>query len=347
MNVIRLGIIGTGQISKDFVEAARLSNRYVVTAVYGRSAESAGKFAADMGIIGIYTNIDQFCESDVFDVAYIGTPNSTHFLHALTVIRHGKHVIVEKPSFSTTKEWDRIDREAALKGCLVFEAARHLHERNFQLVEEWISEHRHELDGAVLSFAKYSSKYDSYLAGNRPNIFTTEFAGGAIADLGVYPLYAAVDWFGIPHDVEYFVTKLESGVDAIGVAILHYNGFMVTIHVGKNINMTLPSEIYFGRKTLRLDNISMTQSIELLENGEVVANLEDTPAAHYMLGEVSAFADVIENREDELQIARYTSWRVLSRQVLYVLKELRHKGGILFPADEVENMDSYLKEQGF
>ncbi|RTK47929.1 gfo/Idh/MocA family oxidoreductase, partial [Enterococcus faecalis] len=94
--------------------------------------------------------------------------------------------------------------------------------------------------------------YDAVLAGEEPNIFSPHFSGGALADLGVYPVYAAVAWFGKPQDVHYFARKLPTGVDGIGTAVLRYADFDVTIQTGKIADSELRSEIYFEDRTLDL-----------------------------------------------------------------------------------------------
>ncbi len=63
---------------------------------------------------------------------------------------------------------------------------------------------------------KYSSRYDQVLDGEEPNIFSTHFSGGALMDLGVYLVYAAVAWFGMPKEVHYFPRKISTGVDGLG-----------------------------------------------------------------------------------------------------------------------------------
>ncbi|MBC6498565.1 Gfo/Idh/MocA family oxidoreductase [Weissella confusa] len=64
--------------------------------------------------------------------------------------------------------------------------------------------------------------FDAYLAGEEPNVLTREFSAGALTDLGVYPLYAAIALFGMPKESHYFATPLRNGADGRGIAILRY-----------------------------------------------------------------------------------------------------------------------------
>ena len=54
------------------------------------------------------------------------------------------------------------------------------------------------LRSAMFPYIQYSSRYDLFLQGEEPNIFSSTFSGGALVDLGVYPLFLAVGLFGEP-----------------------------------------------------------------------------------------------------------------------------------------------------
>ncbi|MGH2195790.1 gfo/Idh/MocA family oxidoreductase, partial [Enterococcus faecalis] len=72
-----------------------------------------------------------------------------------------------------------------------FEAARNIHEQSFQKIAELLPLKKQIL-GANFTYMKYSSRYDQVLEGKERNIFSPHFSGGALADLGVYLVYAAL-----------------------------------------------------------------------------------------------------------------------------------------------------------
>ncbi|MEG0475785.1 MAG: gfo/Idh/MocA family oxidoreductase, partial [Carnobacterium sp.] len=96
-------------------------------------------------------------------------------------------------------------------------------------------------------------------------IFSLKFSGGALSDLGVYPVYAALSWFGVPKSSHYFCTKIATGVDGKGTVILRYDTFDVTINTGKIANSYLPSEIYGLNKTLSMDSVSGITTVEIID----------------------------------------------------------------------------------
>ena len=93
--MFKLGIIGTGSISNEFIKAAHSTGDYQLAAVYSRTLASAERFVQNYENTALYTEMLDFLSSDL-DVVYIASPNSLHFKHAKVAILARKHVIVEK-----------------------------------------------------------------------------------------------------------------------------------------------------------------------------------------------------------------------------------------------------------
>jgi predicted dehydrogenase len=149
-----------------------------------------------------------------------------HYGQAAKAINAGKNVIVEKPAFS---ESDGIcQARGAAPSVRFFEAARHIHTDAFRSIAERVRD-MEAISGAVFPYMKYSSKYDEFLAGETPNIFTARFSGGALQDLGIYLVYDAIALFGVSLSAEYHPLLLSTGTDVVGTGVLHYQHFDVTL----------------------------------------------------------------------------------------------------------------------
>ena len=72
---------------------------------------------------------------------------------------------------------------------------------SFQTIRQFLADK--SIIGGHFSYAKYSLKMPELLAGNTPNIFSADFSGGALMDLGVYAVYAAIGLIGAPHTARY------------------------------------------------------------------------------------------------------------------------------------------------
>ncbi|SFH91379.1 Gfo/Idh/MocA family protein [Pisciglobus halotolerans] len=330
---LRLGIIGTNWITNDFVDAAIASGSYTLTGVYSRTTEKAKKFGEPYGATVYETEMEDFAQHPEIDVVYVASPNSLHFEQAVQLMKAGKHVIVEKPMFSNPDEWQAARKVAEENDVFLFEAARHIHEENFQIVKDEVKKMK-GLEGANLTYMKYSSRYDKVLIGEEPNIFSLKFSGGALADLGVYLVYAALGWFGMPESCHYYAKKVATGVDGKGTIILRYPNFDVTMQTGKIANSYLPSEIYGLNKTIILDGISSISSVDIVDNETSLTDHVAEPVAKMpMIDEARAFAKVLAAPKAEESQKAYAEWTELSRQVNQVLYNLRQDAGITFAAD--------------
>lgn len=332
MNMLGIGIVGTSSIAHEFAKALVMSKEYQIKSVYSRTLFKAESFGNVYGAELFFDNLEEFLSCKDFDVVYIASPNSLHFSQTMAALHKGKHVIVEKPAFSNMVEWEEAFQLAEEKGLFLFEAARHIHDSNFQIIKNEVAK-LEEIDSAILHFGKYSSRYDQVLAGEEPNIFSLRFSGGALMDLGVYLIYAAISWFGEPESGEYFPKKVHTGVDGAGTIILHYPYYDAILHVSKISNLFAQSEVHSGKKTLLMDGVSVISSIELHDDASENVQLAVQPPEHLMLDEARAFAEVINHPESKENQEKYQSWKKLSHDVSYWIEKLRKQAGIFFDAD--------------
>ena len=325
--MLKLGIIGTGSISHHFVEAAHTSGKFQLEAVYSRKLETAEKFAEQYQDVKLFEQLNDFF-NDSFDVVYIASPNSLHYSQAKMALAAGKHVILEKPAVTQPHEWQDLVQTAKEHHCFIFEAARNYHEDAFATIKSFLAD-KHVL-GADFNYAKYSSKMPDLLAGQTPNVFSDRFAGGALMDLGIYPIYAAVRLFGKPTHATYQAQKLDNSIDLNGDGTLTYPNYQVHIKAGKNITSNLPCEIYTTDGTLTLDTIEHVSSAIFTDHQGNEVQLPIQHAPHTMTEEVAAFANMIKQPEQTL----YQSWIDDATHVHDLLYTMRQNAGIRFEAEK-------------
>lgn len=326
MDTLRLGTIGTSWITTQFIEAALDSQHYTLEAVYSRSIDKAEDFKERYEAKKAYADWTDFIKDPAIDVIYVASPNSLHFKQAMDALSQKKHLIIEKPMVTSLDEWDELIEKAQKEKCVVVEAARHLFEPNFIKVTEVIQDFS-KIYGATLTYSKYSSRYDNVLNGEEPAIFSPAFAGGAANDLGIYVIYAAVKWFGMPKSVEAFSQRIETGVDGKGTALLRYPSFDVTLHYGK-INTSLNhSEVYSSDATLVLDAITGVSQADLVDaRTRDVQSIPLEPVSNNPLeDEAIAFAEVIKDPDSASSRAKLNEWHTVSRNVHVILDEIRQR----------------------
>lgn len=325
--MIRLAVVGTNWITRQFVDAAHESGQYKLNAVYSRSLEQAQAFADDYPVSHLFTSLEKMAASTAIDAVYIASPNSLHAQQSMLFLRNKKHVICEKPFASNLREAEAAIACARENQVILFEAFKTASLPNFIVLQQALSKIG-KLRKATLSYCQYSSRYQRYLDGENPNTFNPIFSNGSIMDIGFYVLASAVTLWGKPDTVQACASLLESGVDAHGSVLLHYGDFDVTLLHSKVSDSVLASEIQGEAGSLVIEKLSECQTVTLILRGEKPQNLTRAQHINIMLYEANTFAQLIENQQIEhpaLETSRITS---------ALATEIRRQTGVKFPADE-------------
>ncbi|MCU1529066.1 MAG: oxidoreductase, partial [Frondihabitans sp.] len=180
---LRWGILAPGVIANDFVDSLLRHTDQRVVAVGSRSAERAAAFAAKHGAERSYGSYEQLVSDPRVDVVYVASPHSEHEEHALLAIAAGKHVLIEKPIAVDAAGARRIADAARAAGVFVTEAMWTRYRPQSDIVRQILE--RGDL-GAVRIVTADFGGYATYDPTSR--LFDPALAGGALLDLGVYPV---------------------------------------------------------------------------------------------------------------------------------------------------------------
>lgn len=323
---MKFGTIGTSWITDSFIDAAKEANEFTLVAVYSRSEDKAKQFAAKHDVNHVFTDLQQMTVSSEIECVYIASPNSLHAEQAILFLKHKKNVICEKPIFSNTKELREAHRIAEENNVYLFEAMRNIHSPNYNRLKGNIREIG-KVRSMLLQHIKYSSRYDNYLQGETPNIFSADFSGGALVDLGIYPLYIVAALFGKPQRVSYYPVMLQSGVDGNGTLVLVYAEFTCTIVCSKISNSYNPCEIHGEKGTLLFgDTGTITDQALIKTHSEEKVSLETELNDDDMVFEINNFTRIMMTRSNQ----EYKDLKELSYLVLSITEEARRQSGIVF-----------------
>jgi predicted dehydrogenase len=217
--VLRWGILAPGDIAKDFVHAIHTHTDQRAVAVAGRSAERTAAFAARHGIPRWHDRHEALVTDPEVDIVYIASPHSEHRRLALLAIAAGKPVLVEKPVAMTAAEAREIRDAARAAGVFAMEAmwSRYLPQTDvmLQLRDDGV------LGDLRLAVADFGTRGSTDPAGR---IYNPALGGGALLDLGVYPLWFAHLWLGKPQSIMALGTLTATGVDEQTAIVLRYQG---------------------------------------------------------------------------------------------------------------------------
>ena len=217
MAVIRWGIIGTGLISSTFAADLELTDSGTVAAVGSRRRESAEAFGERFGVPNRHDSYEALVADPEVDAVYVGTPHPMHHPDALLALRAGKPVLVEKPFTMNAGEAEELVATARAEGLFLMEAMW------TRFLPHIVEIRRLIADGALGEIVTVSADHGQWFAEDRDSrLFAPELGGGALLDLGIYPVSFASMVLGEPERVVAIADPAFTGVDAQTSILLGY-----------------------------------------------------------------------------------------------------------------------------
>jgi predicted dehydrogenase len=225
-NSLRWGILGTGWIASEFTQDL-LANGMTITAVGSRTQESADAYAARYGIATAHPTYEALVADPNVDAVYISTPHPMHHENALLVLNAGKHALVEKPFTMNAAEAREIVELASSKKLVVLEAMWTRWLPHMVRVREIIAA------GTLGDVRTVIADHNQDLPDDpKHRILNPDLGGGALLDLGIYPVSFAWDVFGKPTSVTAISTASPiTGVDRQTAILFGYDdGQQAVLH---------------------------------------------------------------------------------------------------------------------
>jgi predicted dehydrogenase len=216
---IRWGIAATGNIAGQFARDLALLPDHELVAVGSRRLDRARAFAAEHGVPRAYGSYAELVDDPKVDVIYVATPHSDHLATARLALEAGKAVLCEKALTVNAREARELVALARHHGLFLMEAmwmrCNPIHLRLRELVASGvIGEPR-----AVHAAFGFTADYDP-----TDRLFAPELAGGALLDVGVYPVSFAHHVLGRPQSVQASAVLAPTGVDSAVAMVFGYAG---------------------------------------------------------------------------------------------------------------------------
>ena len=325
-NTLKIGIIGTSFVSDWLCEAAKMSEHCEIAAVFSRDLARGTSYAEQRCIEACFDDEEAFLASPKIDAVYVASPNIAHYRHALRALEHGKHVLCEKLLAINAAQAEKMISLAHERGLILLEAIRPVHDPFLKTLQENLHKVG-RIRRATFEFCQYSSRYDRFLAGERPNVFESSLGNASLMDLAVYCLHTCVALFGVPKKLTAGSSFLPNGTEAAGTMLLDYGGQQTTISYSKVTQSVHPSIVQGELGTLVFDTLNQPSYLRMLNRDGRTEELF-TPVKNNMVHELNEFARLIAANGST---ARYDEQ---SLNVMRLLDEARRQIGIDFGAGE-------------
>ena len=270
MSRLRWGFLSAGGIATAVADDFRIAG-ITIQAVGARDLTKANEFADKFGIPNRHQGYEALVNDPEVDAIYVSTPHPWHHKHALLALNAGKHVLLEKPFTINAREAQEIKDLAAAKNLFVLEAmwSRFLPSMDaiFTVIDSGI------LGEIKLVIADHSQYLPDVL-----RLWDPDLGGGALLDLGIYPVSFAVRVLGFPKVVLARATLTGQRVDETTSIIFEYeSGAQATLTTCMSAAGPVTATVMgtFGR--IEIDNSFYSQTSFRVYNqgGEVIQSYDE------------------------------------------------------------------------
>lgn len=214
--MLKVGILGAGGIACAMAKTISKMPSACCFAVASRDLEKARKFAEKWGIKKAYGSYEEMLSDPGVDLVYVATPHSHHYPHVRLCLEHGKHVLCEKAFTVNAAQARELFRIAKDKRLLLTEAmwTRYLPMRGT------INE---VLRSGIVGKPWLLTANLGYMISDVERLKEPSLAGGALLDVGVYPLnFAAMVFGNDPVSIQGSAVLSDKGVDRQDSITLRY-----------------------------------------------------------------------------------------------------------------------------
>lgn len=321
---MKFAILGPGRIAQKMAEAVCGLEEVELYAIGSTSAERAENFAKQWNATKWYGSYEEMLKDDAIDLVYIATPHSFHYEHAKMCLSHGKNVLVEKP-FTVNGEQarDLIDY-AKEKNLFLMEAMWSRCMPSRFIIEELLEKGAIGQLTSVTANLGYGLLYKERM--NDPSL-----AGGALLDLGIYPISFARTY--VKKDVANAISTAvmsPKGVDwTNSITLTFENGVMAVLHSNMLAQTDELGILYGTEGYIEVQDINNCREIRVFKDGKktVIPVPEQINGYEY---EVLDCKRAIENGQIECENMPLseTLW------VIDLMDALRKEWGMIYPFEK-------------
>lgn len=323
---LKVGILGAGHIAQKMATTLMGMKEAELYAVAARELSRAEQFADEFHAQKAYGNYEALADDPDIDLIYIATPHSHHFGPARMCLLKGKPVLCEKAFTANAREAEELIRIAQEKQVFLAEAIWTRYMPFSRTIRELT-------ESGIIGKPMMLTASLGYPIAHKERIVRLELCGGALYDLGVYPINFALMTFG--NDLEKITStcmKNEAGIDMQNsITFTYRDGRMAVMQTTAFCASDRQGIISGDKGYLVIDNINNPQQAVVYntdhqETGRYTCPPQITGFEYQVLEAAEAI------RRGAIEPASMPHAETL--RVMQMLDSLRQEWGIRFPMDE-------------
>lgn len=320
---INWGIIGLGNIAKQFARDLSLVADANLYAVASRTEAIAIAFAAEYKATKSYGDYESLINDEQVDIIYIATPHNSHAAISIHALNAKKHVLCEKPVAINSQEALQMIAASKKNNCFFMEAFWTRFNPSFVDLFSKIKK------GDLGEIHYINADFGFVVENPVGRHIELNLGGGSLLDMGVYPLFLAYMILGKPDKVMASSLFFETGADQQTIMILHYLKAQAVLQSSfiSRTNMTATISGTKGRIVID-PNWHETQSYSLIEN-DIETNFVLPTKGKGFTYEIEECHHCITNNKIQSQMWSHQN----SLDLIEISDQVRKQAGIIYPSD--------------
>lgn len=257
---MKVGILGAGRIAAVLAETMNKMPEVECYGVASRDLQKAKAFAKEHGFQHAFGSYEGMLADENVELIYIATPHSHHYGHIKMCLEAGKHVLCEKSFTVNEKQAAEVFRIAREKNLLLTEAIWTRYMPSRKIINDL-------LDQKVIGDVQKMTANLNYPLLDKERIVKPELAGGALLDVGIYPLNFAYMHFGDHVKKIISVAQMtDAGVDEENAMILQYeDGKMAILNSGIHGKSDNEGVFYGSTGCMVVENINNPENVKIYD----------------------------------------------------------------------------------
>ena len=325
MSSVKIAVIGTGWIAEKLAMTIHAMPGVETYAVASRDLSRAEAFAAKRNFARAYGSYEEMLDDEQVQLVYIASPHSHHYEHAKACILKGKAVLCEKAFTATAPQAEEVLRLAKERNVFITEAIW----TRYMPLSKKINE---VLASGIIGEPKMITANLCYPISHKERIMRPELAGGALLDIGIYPINFASMIFG--PDVKQVIStcrKTDTGMDAQeSITLLYDNDRMASLQSSIWVKSDRQGIISCTQGHLVVENCNNPQKLTVVdEDYQVIA---EHAAPHQISGyeyQIQACLEALENGWIEHPDMPHAE----TLRIMRLMDSLRKEWGVRYPWD--------------
>jgi predicted dehydrogenase len=291
---INFAVIGPGKIAEVVLNSIKGKVDVINYAVASRDIKRAIMFKEKHGFLKAYGSYEDLYKDSNIDLVYIATPHAFHYEQMINCIINKKNIICEKAFTIGLKQAQEVLTLAKTNGVFVTEAMVPAFLPSRVLIKELIE------SKVVGDLVSYKGVFANNLI-HVDRVVNKSLGGGALYDIGIYPLYFSITTFGKDFRIEDVKIKQLNGVDiTTEFNLVYQNGFNAKIYTSIEEDAGIYADIIGTKGRMHIENIARPSKITIYDfDGnriKVIDSIRLTPGYEY---EFQAAVEALKNKRLE------------------------------------------------